>query len=148
MSEDEPPDEQKVTSAEELKQMFQERREKNLELIHFDKCRKARDAGQIFESTTATAPVETVNLVADALNVDLDETRELLSLYTVIYTEGGEKQIGSRSEEIGTDYFKGDSTDYLSEEYDRTIEEIQNDIRAFVGSRLRKTSSDDVDLDQ
>ncbi|ELY58292.1 hypothetical protein [Natronolimnohabitans innermongolicus] len=148
MSEDEPPEEQKVTSAEELKQMFQERREKNLELIRFDKCRKARDAGQVFESTTADTPGETVDQVADALNVDLDEARVLLSLYTVIYTEGGGEQIGSRSEEIGTDYFKGDSKDDLAEEYDRTIEEIQNDIRAFVGSRLRETSLDDVELDQ
>ncbi|MCU4754378.1 hypothetical protein OB919_20790 [Halobacteria archaeon AArc-curdl1] len=148
MSEDEPPEEQKVTSAEELKQMFQERREKNLEQIRFDQCRLARDAGQVFESTDAETPVETVDLVADALSVDPSEARELLSLYTVIYTKGGGEQIGSRSEEIGTDYFKDSSVDELSEEYDRTPEEIQNDTRAFAGSQLRETSLDDIDLDQ
>lgn len=148
MSEDEPPEDADIITAEELEKQFQERREQNLDQIEFEKCRQAREAGQVFESSAGVAPVDAVDQVASELEVDEGTTRELLAIYSVVYVEGAGREVGSRSAEIGREYFIGSSIEELTQEYERTQEEIQGDIRAFVGSRLRETDLEDVDLSQ
>ncbi|AGB37022.1 hypothetical protein [Natronococcus occultus] len=139
--------EEVISSAEELKRIAEERREENLEQIEYEQCRKVREVGSAFRETSANTPEEAVEEVTDKLGITEEESRKLLSIYTAIFTEG-EGEVAGRASIMGIQYFTGSSIEELADKNDRTIEEAQGDIRAYIGSRLREISLENVDLDQ
>lgn len=159
MSKDEPPEEngdtegeevdetEKASTVEELKKRAQERREKNLEQIEFNKCKQIRGAGQVFWETEFDTPEEAVPTVAEQLGINEEHARKLLQIYTLIFTQS-EREVSSRASLTGIQYFTGTSIEELAEENDRSIDETCEDVRAYVGAHLSEHDQEEIDLDR
>ena len=147
MTKENPTEDAEITTAEELERISQERREKNLDQIDFDQCKQVREAGEAFRNTKLKTPQEAVKNVSNMLEINKEQAKELLSIYTLIFTQVGGEASG-RSSVVGMQYFSGHSIEDLADEHGRTENEIQGDVRAYIGSRLREAEIVEISLNQ
>ena len=142
------PDSDSITTHDEIdniREQYEKRRSANLEGIDFEKCQMVNKAGDIFRNSEANTPSGAVGEVTEQLDVLEEESKELLKIYTLIFTQLGKHS--TRASIAGTMYYTGADIEKIADELEREEEKIREDICSYVGSRLRENELNEVDLD-
>ncbi|UHQ99185.1 hypothetical protein HYG81_26500 (plasmid) [Natrinema zhouii] len=140
-------DDDEISPSDSLRDHLEKRRNQNINQISYRECVQVREVGQIYRDSNVETPADATTIVCGKLGIEAAETQRLLSLYTCICTKP-EESVGNLAATVGRKFYGGEGVEELSEEEDRSVDEVRDDIRAFVGSYIRTGMLDEVDLDQ
>ena len=151
MTEEEPgngeDDEDEESAFEKIRRITEENRDANLAEADYEDCERVRQAGQLFRASEFDTPLETLDIVQDALDIDEPVAARCLAIYTLIHTELP-GNVSGHADRSGRKYFTGDSIEEIKEDRERTEDEIREDIREFVGGYIREFDLEKVALDE